>query len=411
MKIDSIYHKKESRKSESKGAKKIASSSKDAVHHPFLIEREYVRALNATKLDRVFAKPFVASLSHHKEGINKLAKSNSTLFASSSYDNNVIVWDLKTRQLVNSISKDSVINGIAFCNENILITQNKTVELSDGKKTIQKYNTDFNLAAVDYNNTLIAGGNSGVWAFDINRTTPRHKYSLDGVNAVGYNRSFEYLIGALTSLSINLYDDRTNKAVSSISHMGNNCLSFSNQRGYLLATGNEDGCGYLYDLRNTEKSLGIYRGHTNAVVSIAFNPNGKEVVTGSFDKTIRIFNAHDRKPRDCYYNDRMHIVFGVEYSNDGKFIISGSDDSSLRIWKANASRKTGALSRVEKEAGRYADALKEKFKDVSEISRISSHRFLNKEIKTEMRIQHEKHEGKLRRANKQKEEDSHLEQE
>lgn len=33
--------------------------------HPMSQEREYVRALNATKLDRVFARPFIASLDGH----------------------------------------------------------------------------------------------------------------------------------------------------------------------------------------------------------------------------------------------------------------------------------------------------------------------------------------------------------
>jgi WD repeat and SOF domain-containing protein 1 len=51
----------------------------DPVLHPFEKAREYVRALNATKLERVFAKPFVASLSGHCDGVYCLAKSKSQL--------------------------------------------------------------------------------------------------------------------------------------------------------------------------------------------------------------------------------------------------------------------------------------------------------------------------------------------
>ncbi len=36
--------------------------------HPFEKAREYSRTLNAVKLDRVFAKPFVANLAGHLEG-------------------------------------------------------------------------------------------------------------------------------------------------------------------------------------------------------------------------------------------------------------------------------------------------------------------------------------------------------
>lgn len=41
--------------------------------HPFDKPREYTRALNAAKLDRLFAKPFVASLDGHIDGVYSLA--------------------------------------------------------------------------------------------------------------------------------------------------------------------------------------------------------------------------------------------------------------------------------------------------------------------------------------------------
>uniref|UniRef100_A0A8C4STZ2 Ddb1 and cul4 associated factor 13 n=1 Tax=Erpetoichthys calabaricus TaxID=27687 RepID=A0A8C4STZ2_ERPCA len=47
--------------------------------HPFEVPREYTRALNATKLERVFAKPFVASLDGHRDGINCMAKHTRSL--------------------------------------------------------------------------------------------------------------------------------------------------------------------------------------------------------------------------------------------------------------------------------------------------------------------------------------------
>ena len=39
----------------------------------------YIRALNATKLERVFAKPFLASLDGHRDGVNCLAKNPKSL--------------------------------------------------------------------------------------------------------------------------------------------------------------------------------------------------------------------------------------------------------------------------------------------------------------------------------------------
>lgn len=51
----------------------------DPTLHPFEVCREYTRALNATKLDRVFAKPFLASLDGHRDGVNCMAKHATSL--------------------------------------------------------------------------------------------------------------------------------------------------------------------------------------------------------------------------------------------------------------------------------------------------------------------------------------------
>jgi hypothetical protein len=57
--------------------------------HPFERAREYTRALNATKLERMFAAPFVAQLGEgHVDGVYTIAKDPESLerFASGSGD-------------------------------------------------------------------------------------------------------------------------------------------------------------------------------------------------------------------------------------------------------------------------------------------------------------------------------------
>lgn len=409
MKIDSIYHSKESRRKECKGDRREKRFSKDPVHHPFLLEREYVRALNSTKIERMLAKPFIAALSHHREGINKLAKSYvSNNFASASYDNKVILWDLASRNIVSENQLDSIVNGISLDSaDSLYVSQEKHVIRFNnasvgagpyGSSSVYKVDSVVTSLDVSSDYHLGVGSTKGVSIFDVSRLTPKSCYEIDGVSHVSFNRSFKYIMGALTSMSVSLYDNRSCKDFLRIDVAGSCCMSFNPQQGFLFAIGNEDGNGYLYDIRNPKRAVETYRGHTNAVVAISFNPNGKEIVTGSFDRTIRLFNIDERKSRDCYYSDRMQIVHGVEFSNDGEFVVSGSDDASLRLWKAHASKKAGPMSRAEKESVEYANALKDKFKDVGEISRISRHRFLNKEIKRDMRVRHEMYEGSLRRA-------------
>lgn len=43
-------------------------------------------------------------------------------------------------------------------------------------------------------------------------------------------------------------------------------------------------------MRKLENAKKIHKGHIGAVLSVDFSPTGKSFVSGSFDKTIRIFD-------------------------------------------------------------------------------------------------------------------------
>lgn len=68
----------------------------DPKFHPFEKPREYVRALNAVKTQRMFAKPFVRALDGHRDSVYVMARhpNKMTLFASGSADGEVRLWDV-----------------------------------------------------------------------------------------------------------------------------------------------------------------------------------------------------------------------------------------------------------------------------------------------------------------------------
>lgn len=61
--------------------------------HPFARARERTRALNAAKMDRMFAKPFVDSLGGHLDGVEVLVRQPASLttVASGSWDGGMLV--------------------------------------------------------------------------------------------------------------------------------------------------------------------------------------------------------------------------------------------------------------------------------------------------------------------------------
>ena len=79
-------------------------------------------------------------------------------------------------------------------------------------------------------------------------------------------------------------------------------------------------------------------GHTNYVYSVAFNPNGKLIASGSRDYTVRIWNVQDGKEIYKLTGHRSY-VFCVAFSPNRKFIASGSDDKTILIWNLADGKK------------------------------------------------------------------------
>jgi len=79
-------------------------------------------------------------------------------------------------------------------------------------------------------------------------------------------------------------------------------------------------------------------GHEDYVRSVAFSPDGKKIVSGSDDKTIRVWDAQTgiQIAEPLYGHESS--VRSVTFSPNGDKIISGSLDKTIRIW--NTLRKS-----------------------------------------------------------------------
>ncbi|KIJ51697.1 hypothetical protein M422DRAFT_244028 [Sphaerobolus stellatus SS14] len=105
--------------------------------------------------------------------------------------------------------------------------------------------------------------------------------------------------------------------------------------GKFILSGSRDHTLRLWNA-STGQSVGEpLRGHTDRIFSVAYSPDGKHIISGSSDKPIHIWNGSTRQPvGEPWLLDKS--VFSVKYSPDGKYIISGSADNTIHIWNANA---------------------------------------------------------------------------
>jgi WD40 repeat protein len=68
------------------------------------------------------------------------------------------------------------------------------------------------------------------------------------------------------------------------------------------------------------------RGHEDGVSSVAFSPDGKIIASGSYDKTIILWNTESGKRRRKPLNGHTEAVTSLAFSPDGKIIASSSQD-------------------------------------------------------------------------------------
>jgi WD40 repeat protein len=98
-------------------------------------------------------------------------------------------------------------------------------------------------------------------------------------------------------------------------------------------------CGRAYSWNACES---ILTGHSNSVESVAFSQNGKRIVSGSYDQTVRIWNVETGE-EERKLKGHSDSVISVAFSQDGKRIVSGSGDETVRIWNVETEEEERKL--------------------------------------------------------------------
>jgi hypothetical protein len=79
------------------------------------------------------------------------------------------------------------------------------------------------------------------------------------------------------------------------------------------------------------KERAALRGHTNEVLSLAITADGKTLISGSLDKTIKLWDLTTYKERDTL-KGHANSVLCIALAADGKTLASASRDGAIKVW-------------------------------------------------------------------------------
>ncbi|MDE0634416.1 MAG: M12 family metallo-peptidase, partial [Candidatus Poribacteria bacterium] len=272
-----------------------------AVHNIFIIAVNTDGNIGTALFKLAEMSPYnITTLEKHTESVRSLAFSpNGQILASGSFDNTVKLWNVTTKENVDTFRHTRRVKSVAFSPDGTI---------------------------------LASGGNDGINLWDMTTrekiTTLRHG---DFVNSMSFSRDGTTLASGGDDHTVKLWNVATRKNIATLRH-GYYVKSVSFSRdGTILVSCAWDGTIKLWDVQAETEIVTLENlGGINAVL---FSPNGTTFVSASTHGTIKIWDAQDvQAETEIATLEHPGSFPSIAFSHDGATLASGTLNGSIKLW-------------------------------------------------------------------------------
>ena len=283
---------------------------------------QLVSAGSAVRIWDLTKQPGALIIDAHKDWAWDISFSpDGRTLASASKDATVKIWNAVNGRELTTLKHPQWVNGLAYSPDGT------TLATADDDMLVRVWN-------------LFSGQNM---------------FTLNGHNAVvecvKFSPDGKLLASGGKTGEIKLWNAATGAEIATLRSANQNIiwlLSFSPDGKYLVA--GEGGLEVLtietghvltvWDV-SSRQLVKTLLGHASDVRAIAFSPDGKLLASGSYDDTIKLWDATTWEEIATL---KTHTVQGIAFSPDGKRLASGGRDKTIKIWDVVTRQELCTLS-------------------------------------------------------------------
>ncbi|MFA0964154.1 High-affnity carbon uptake protein Hat/HatR [Roseivirga sp. BDSF3-8] len=286
------------------------------------------------------------SLNGHTENVRAIVTGRNGIMYSAGSDGRIFSWGPSSKTPVSDIygPSDEVHKAMAYDKRH-----NRLVSAGDygylmihnlGTNKQDKVKGDWDeiwwvAFTPDGNEVLALTSDRRIVRYDFNKLSTLSSLE-DKINAIDISPDGRYIAAAGQSGKLTYIDRHDNNSTrvvyneASRGRAGLISVAYSNGGG-IIAVGNENGVIRILNTRSgsVEKTL---RGHTARVNNLKFNGDDSQLASGSFDKTVRIWNTSQWEDQPIVLTDHSDWVWSIAFDSQGNRLLAGCRDNLVRIW-------------------------------------------------------------------------------